>query len=161
MPRLWYTGNCHAQWLCHCARLHIPHLCLQVVLLQACKPTYLTVCCCVRASAVQIEGPRVQLVGMAAIAWCCAHAPYTSCFWCLQAHRTIDSNVSLYLSLHDCLRGLGAVLKQLTGILLEEVPMLPGEPAITPKVSLQSPQDSHCMSVTCSRVHVDLQVMMK
>ncbi|DBA74265.1 hypothetical protein WJX77_002438 [Trebouxia sp. C0004] len=45
----------------------------------------------------------------------------------IKAHRTIDSSVSMYLSLHDCLRGLGAVLKQLTGILLEEVPMLPGE----------------------------------
>lgn len=118
------------------------------------------------------------------VGWCCAHAPYTSCFCCLQAHRAIDSNVSMHLSLHDCLRGLGTVLKQLTGILLEEVPMLPGEPAITPRaslqspqesvcnhpkgqpaiiprVSLQSPQGSHCMFVTCSHVPVDLHVMGK
>jgi len=78
------------------------------------------------------------------VGWCCGPIPYTSCFWCLQAHKTIDSNVFLHLSLQDCLRGLGAVLKQLTGILLEEVPMLPGEPAITPRVSLQSPQGSVC-----------------
>ena len=32
----------------------------------------------------------------------------------------------MYMSLHNCLRGLGSVLKQLTGISLERVPMLPG-----------------------------------
>lgn len=45
---------------------------------------------------------------------------------CLQAEETIFGRVSVYLSLHDCLRGLGTVLKQLTGISMERVPMLPG-----------------------------------
>ena len=49
------------------------------------------------------------------------------CLLCVQAQKAVKNTLSTFLSLHDCLRGLGTILKQLIGVSLEEVPMLPGE----------------------------------
>lgn len=45
----------------------------------------------------------------------------------IKAQKAVKNSLSTFLSLHDCLRGLGTLLKQLIGVSLKEVPMLPGE----------------------------------
>lgn len=45
----------------------------------------------------------------------------------IKAKRLPEIGVTSWLSLNDCLHGLRTILKQLMGVSLEEVPMLPGE----------------------------------
>lgn len=46
--------------------------------------------------------------------------------WCDQAQKNVNTDTSMDMHLDDCLRALGQILKQLTGISLLEMPMLPG-----------------------------------
>ena len=58
----------------------------------------------------------------------------------LQAERASTSKgqqvprVSAWLTLPDCLHGLRTILQQLTGVTLQEVPMLPGQSSTSPLI---------------------------